>query len=87
MTESLERIDRFAAPYKQEITLSKALYDSGMELMRVTIREGHRITTFDIDAETALRFAAGLSGWARQEPAGGPDVDAAGGPDAGGADG
>lgn len=87
MSDQIERLDRFKAPYQQEVTLSKVTFESGMELMRVTIREGHRITSFDIDAETAERWAAGLSSWAGAQraavPAGGPDEDPGDGPDGG----
>ena len=50
MTEP-ERIKRdiIQAPYAKEIRLEELRFESGMRLLRTTIREGRRFTTLDLD--------------------------------------
>lgn len=62
--DSLEEIARIQAPYRREIVLQDARFDSGMRLLRIRIREGTRFTIMDIDAATAASFAAALGDWA-----------------------
>lgn len=64
--DHLEEIARLQAPYRREIVLQDARYDSGMRLLRVRIREGHRFTILDIDPATATALATALGDWARQ---------------------
>lgn len=58
------------APYRREVRLEEALFESGMKMFRVIIREGHRITQIDLDAETAARWAGIMGDWAAKQPAG-----------------
>ena len=60
-----------AAPYRREVRLEEALYESGMKMFRVIIREGHRITQIDLDAETAAKWAGIMGDWAAQQPTAG----------------
>ncbi len=64
--DSLEEIGRIQAPYRREIVLQDARFDSGMRLLRVRIREGTRFTIMDIDAATATALATALGGWVRE---------------------
>ena len=64
MTETVEQIASFEAPYRRKVALGEATYDSGMKLLRLTLREGHRITIVDIDADTAEAIAAAMRDWA-----------------------
>jgi hypothetical protein len=41
-----------------------------MKMFRVIIREGHRITQIDLDAETAGKWAGIMGDWAARQPAG-----------------
>ncbi len=56
---------QLAAPYGREIRLEDVRFESGMRLMKITIREGKRITIIDIDAATARQWADTMSAWAR----------------------
>lgn len=62
--ETVTRLDRFEAPYGREIELQEVLFESGMRLMRVRIREGSRFTILDLDDKTASHWAAAMAGWA-----------------------
>ena len=63
-SEDITQLEKIAAPYGREVTLKEVTFDSGMTLLRVTIREGKRITSVDIDAETAAHWAGAMQGWA-----------------------
>jgi hypothetical protein len=64
--ETKERLDTLAAPYGREVRLDDVRFESGMRLLRVTIREGMRITVLDLDAETALACAVTMAQWAER---------------------
>ncbi|MBF0560552.1 MAG: hypothetical protein HQL37_00780 [Alphaproteobacteria bacterium] len=64
--ESVVSLERFLAPWGKEVTLQTVDYDSGLKIMRVTIREKHRFTTLDLDTETALHLSRSLAEWAEQ---------------------
>jgi len=59
------RLKTIAAPYGREIRLDDVAYASGMNLLRVTIREGARYTVIEIDAATALEWADEMRRWAK----------------------
>jgi hypothetical protein len=67
MSSAKTRIGTIAAPYGREVWLSEVDFESGMRLLRVTIREGTRYTILDLDAETAGLWAGLMSNWAAQE--------------------
>jgi hypothetical protein len=61
--ETKERLSTLTAPYGREVRLDDVRFESGMRLLRVTIREGMRITALDIDADTALAWAKAMTRW------------------------
>ncbi len=68
--ETITPLETIAAPYGREVTLKEVAFGSGMTLLRVTIREGKRITSVDVDAETAAAWGDAMTGWAAR-PTGG----------------
>lgn len=62
--ETKERLETLSAPYGREVRLDDVRFESGMRLLRVTIREGKRITVLDVDAPTALAWAKTMTQWA-----------------------
>lgn len=62
--EKITPIETIAAPFGREVTIKEVEFESGMTLMRVTIREGKRITSVDIDPDTAAKWGAVMTGWA-----------------------
>jgi hypothetical protein len=68
---TVTEIERFEAPYRREIVLQDVLHESGLRLLRVRIREGHRFTILDIDAPTAERWAGTMLAWCERS-SGGP---------------
>ncbi len=65
--EEKERLETLIAPFGREVRLDEVRFDSGMRLLRITIREGKRITALDIDAQTALAWAQAMKNWGERE--------------------
>ena len=56
------------APYGRRVRLDEVSYESGMELLRLTIREGSRFTILEIDRPTAAEWGRQLTQWAGEIP-------------------
>ncbi len=65
--EKKERLETLIAPFGRDVRLEEVRFESGMRLLRVTIREGRRITILDVDAETALAWASVMKLWGERE--------------------
>ncbi len=63
--ETKTRIATIEAPYRRAIWLDDVRFESGMRLLRVTIKEGHRFTQLDLDAATARNWGQAMLDWAR----------------------
>lgn len=63
--EKKTRIAAIEAPYRREIWLDDVEFESGMRLLRITIKEGSRFTQLDLDSDTAARWAQIMQDWAR----------------------
>lgn len=61
-------IETIQAPYGREIRLDDIAYETGMKLMRLTIREGSRYTILEIDSKTAQVWGQALLRWAEKSP-------------------
>jgi hypothetical protein len=55
------------APYRRGIKLDEIDYESGMALLRLTIREGARYTILEIDEETAEKWGRMMLDWATEQ--------------------
>jgi hypothetical protein len=66
------RIATIEAPYRREIWLDDMKFESDMNLLRVTIKEGRRFTQIDLDAATAKRWAREMNNWAEKTAANEP---------------
>ena len=67
MSEEIKtRIATLEAPYRREVWLDDVQFESGMRLLRVTIKEGRRFTQLDLDEATADRWGQTMLDWARR---------------------
>jgi len=62
--ESKTRIAALEAPYRREVWLDDVRFESGMRLLRVTIKESQRITQLDLDQATADQWGQAMLDWA-----------------------
>ena len=53
MAEVINEIARFELPYRRRAIVKEVIFDSGMRMTRLIIKEGTRITQVDLDAEAA----------------------------------
>ena len=60
ITAELAKIE---APFGQEITLQDVAHESGLQMMRIRIKEGSRFTIIDIDRDTAKTWGEILHNW------------------------
>lgn len=56
MAEQLTEIARLELPYRRRAILKEAIFDGGMRMTRLIIKEGTRITQVDLDAEAAEKL-------------------------------
>jgi len=54
----------FDLPYGRHAELRRVSYDSGLEMLRLVLREGRRITIVELDRDAAAAMAADMAGWA-----------------------
>ncbi len=67
MTATPKReLGEIVAPYGRRIKLDEIAYESGMRLLRLTIREGGRFTILEIDAATAGEWGRQMCQWASE---------------------
>ena len=66
MESTVTRLNRLSAPYGKEVTLENVVYENGMRVLRIHIREGNRFTVMDIDENTASDWAATMTDWVAQ---------------------
>jgi hypothetical protein len=66
------RIATVVAPYRREVWLDDVQFESGMRLLRVTIKEGRRFTQLDLDDATADQWGQAMLDWAARAREGRP---------------
>jgi hypothetical protein len=66
-SEEKERLETLVAPFGREIRIDEVRFESGMRLLRLTVREGKRFTQLDIDAKTAHAWADVMKQWAGRQ--------------------
>jgi hypothetical protein len=57
-------LETISAPYGRQIRLDEVEFESGMRLLRVTIREGSRYTILELDPATATQWGLAMNEWA-----------------------
>lgn len=59
-------IDEFIIPYNKKVRLENVDHESGMQMLRIHIREGRRFTMMDLDAEAAEKMGQHFLAWAEK---------------------
>ena len=62
--QSVTDLDEIQAPWNKAVTLQNVVYEGGMALIRVRIKEGSRFTDLELDPESAVRMGKALQAWA-----------------------
>ncbi|PHQ97508.1 MAG: hypothetical protein COB40_04200 [Marinosulfonomonas sp.] len=66
-SEVITDIAELELPYGRRATLKNVEFEGGMNMLRVTLREGRRFTIFDLDANSARDFGNQMSSWADKD--------------------
>ena len=69
--QSVTDIESFDAPWNKLATLQNVVYEGGMTLIRLRIKEGSRFTDLELDPGTAAAIGKALIDWASENDGGG----------------
>jgi len=61
--ETIKELAKIQAPFGQEITLQDIVHESGLQMIRVRVKEGSRFTILDIDSDTAEKWGGVFNEW------------------------
>jgi len=61
--EEVNDLGTIDLPYGREVRMEEIVYESGMRLLRMRMREGKRHTIIDVDAESAAAWSKMLGDW------------------------
>jgi hypothetical protein len=64
-SEELSDIGERELPFGRRVKLQNVDFHNGLNLLRLTWREGRRFTQIDLDPESAEAFATDVLEWAR----------------------
>jgi len=64
MTEpTTELLHEINAPYARRLRIKNVSHDSGMNMIQLEIKEGHRFTMVDLDPASATELKNQLEAW------------------------
>ena len=61
--ETITELTKLEAPFGKEITFQDITHESGLQMLRIRIKEGSRFTIFDIDDNTAKQWVSIFKNW------------------------
>ena len=62
--EQVNDLGKFELPYGKEARIEEIVFEGGMKLLRLRLREGKRHTVIELDATSARQWAGILGPWA-----------------------
>lgn len=66
--ESIKQLgDTLFAPYGRTIRHQDIMYETGLHILRIHIKEGSRFTVIDLDADTARNWSKIMANWADED--------------------
>jgi hypothetical protein len=66
--ESKKELAQLVLPWNKHLSLISFVYEGGLPMLRLRIREGRRFTDLDITAADAEAIAGYLSRWVDENP-------------------
>jgi len=61
--EIIKELAKIEAPFGKEINFQDIMHESGLQMIRIRIKEGSRFTILDIDHDTAKKWCGVFSVW------------------------
>lgn len=68
-------VERFELPFAKRVDFIEVVFEDGVKLLRVRIKEKSRFTIFDLDPSTAGAMGEQLCRWAESQSAQQQDDD------------
>jgi len=62
--EVVTDLAEFELPFGRRATLKNVAFESGLQMLRLTLREGRRFTIIDLDPASAAALGNDMTGWA-----------------------
>jgi len=62
--ETITDIAELELPFRRQANLKNVEFDSGLNMLRLTLREGRRFTVIDLDADSAEKLGNLMARWA-----------------------
>ncbi|HGG04883.1 MAG TPA: hypothetical protein ENK28_05440 [Aliiroseovarius sp.] len=67
MTDTIRPLSEYDLPYRRRAELREVQFEGGMNMLRLVLREGKRITQVDIDPDKATEIANDILAWAKEQ--------------------
>ena len=64
--EIINELAKIEAPFGKEINFQDIMHESGLQMMRIRIKEGSRFTILDIDHDTAKKWGNIFNTWMKK---------------------
>ncbi len=64
--EKIEEFSQYELPFGRNINVKKVNYETGLKMLRLTIKEGRRFTIIEIDKESAKKLGNDFLNWAKE---------------------
>jgi hypothetical protein len=66
--EEVNELGKLDLLFGKELKIEEIVYDNGLRMLRLRLREGKRFTTIELDADNAGKWADIIGAWARENP-------------------
>jgi hypothetical protein len=63
--DEVNDLGKLDLPYGKEVKVEEIVYEGGMKLLRLRLREGKRHTVIELDPDSAGKWADILGPWAK----------------------
>ncbi len=61
--DSITDLETINAPWNKTVTLQEIIYEGGMKMLRIRIKEGMRFTDLELDTGTLKHLNGSFSDW------------------------
>ena len=67
MTDTVREMHEYELPFRRKAELREVQFEGGLNMLRLVLREGKRITQVDMDVDVATKMANDILAWAKEQ--------------------
>ena len=67
MSDNIRDLTEYELPFRRKAELREVQFEGGLNMLRLVLREGKRITQVDMDVEVATTIANDILAWAKEQ--------------------